>query len=73
MRTLIWIGISLVGAAAWGRRLVRGLFLARRGEEADGEEDFPKYDAVKDARDVWATRIRFVGPCPARQADALDR
>jgi cell division protein FtsI/penicillin-binding protein 2 len=54
-----------IGAAAWGRHLVRGLFMARRGPEA--QESLPKFNSQKDTRDVWAALMVPVNAVPLEQ------
>lgn len=56
-----------IGAAAWGRRLAKGLFLARRGPDIEGEESKPKYRPNEDGRDVWGALMVPVNAVPLEQ------
>jgi cell division protein FtsI/penicillin-binding protein 2 len=53
-----------IGAAAWGSHLVKGLFMARRGPEVEGEEPKPSFKSQKDTRDVWAALMVPVHAVP---------
>ncbi|MFT4709589.1 MAG: cell division protein FtsI/penicillin-binding protein 2 [Planctomycetota bacterium] len=53
-----------IGAAAWGRRLVKGIFLARRGPDVEGEDSKPKYSSSEDGRDTWAALMVPVNAVP---------